>query len=134
MALVEEHLYSRLSGFAGLTALISTRIYYVKMPSPTTLPALSYQKIFTEHVESMTGSSALCFATFQIDCWSRTYPNVKAIAEQVRLCLQGYKNTLSGLTIFGINYLSETDLYDDDAEVFRVMQELRVHHNEDQPS
>lgn len=133
MAYFEEALYSRLSGFAGITALCSTRIFPVKIPDNTTMPCLSYHRISGSRIESMTGSSALVYARFQIDCWGRKYSDVKALAEQVRLALEGYKGTIAGVTIYGVNYLGDLDLYEDDSQTFRVLTEFLVHHNEEQP-
>lgn len=134
MALVEEFLYNRLKNFAGLSALIGSNVFHVKIPAGQTVPAVSYQKISANHVESMQGSSGLCFSSFQIDAWARESDDVKAIAEQVRLALQGYVTVYSGMQIFGINYMNELDLYDDDAEEFRVLMEYVVHHSEVKPS
>jgi len=134
MALAEEHLFSRLSGFAGITALISSRIYPIKIPPNTTMPALTYTRISGRRIESLLGNSALCYARYQLDAWGRKYSDVKALAEQVRLCLEGYKGTLAGVIFYGVNYLGDQDLYEDDTEVFRVSMDFVVHHNEEQPA
>jgi hypothetical protein len=135
VALSEEVLYNRLSNHAGLNALVpASRIFYVKKPAGAVLPAVTYFRVYGQRVESMTGSSALAFARFQVDAWAKTYPEVKAVAEQVRMALQGYKGTFSGTTIQGINYLGDQDLYEDDAAEFRVLMEFLVHHNEDIPT
>ena len=135
MALAEEHIFSRLSGFAGITAIVSTGIYPIRIPDGQALPALTYLRVSSRRVESMLGgTTALCFARFQFDCWARKYSTAKALAEQVRLALQGYTGTVSGNTIFGVNFLNEVDLVDDDAQTFRTSADYLIHHNEDVPA
>lgn len=133
MSLPEEHLFSRLTGFAGLTSLVSSRVYSIKLPSNCTFPAVTYFRVSSNPVESMTGSSALSFARFQLDSWAKTYTEAKNLAEQVRLCLQGYKGTIAGITFFGVNFIGDRDLFDDEAEIYRVSADYWIHYNETLP-
>jgi len=133
MSLPEEHLYSRLVNFSGITSLISSRVYSLKLPANCTFPAVTYFRVSSNPVESMTGSTALSFARFQLDSWAKTYLESKNLAEQVRLCLQGYKGTIAGITFFGVNFIGDRDLFDDDAEIYRVSADYWIHYNETQP-
>ncbi len=128
----EEFIYDRLLNFAGVYAITGKGIFPVKAPQDSAKPCLSYRKVSARHIESMTGSSALVFTRMQIDCWAFAYSEVKNLAEQVRLALQGFKGGI-GVRIDGINYIGEQDFYEDDTEMFQVSMEFLVHHNEEQP-
>ena len=47
MTVIDEGLVSYLSGYSGLTALISTRVYAFRIPQGATLPCLTVQRIST---------------------------------------------------------------------------------------
>ena len=107
--MIEETLYTRLSTFAGLTALVSTRIYPVIMPQGIDKPALVYQLISSTRESCMVKDVGLVRARFPVTTWGPTFAGVKAIIEQVRQALQRW--TTSGVQDTYI--LGQYDLYDD---------------------
>lgn len=105
---IEADLYTRLSGFAGLTALVSTRIYPLVIPQDGALPAVAYQRISAIRTSSMGEDDGIVRARFQVTVWDTTFDSIRAVAEQIRQALQRY--TTSGIQ--AIYFLNETDLYD----------------------
>lgn len=98
MAVLEEGLYSYLSTFAGLTALVSTRVYPDKIPQGATLPCLTYQRISTprEHAHDTSGiGTDLAHPRFQFNAWATTKSSAKAINEQVRAAMNGKRGTIA---------------------------------------
>lgn len=135
MAFIEEALRARLTGFAGLAALVSARIHPDKLPpepSPlvtTRWPALTYQVVSTERVYSLEGFSCLARPTFQIDVWATSQSSRVNVAHQVKLALEGFVGTVSSVNIRGIFLNSEVDIYEADAEIFRRSLDFEVWHN-----
>lgn len=66
---IESSLINVLEGHAGLTALVSTRIYPDQLPDNPTLPAVVYQRVATMH-DKASGKVPLRRVRFQIDVWS----------------------------------------------------------------
>ena len=135
--LIEEALRTYLAGNSGVSAIVSGIIYPVVLPQGVQLPALMFQRISGVRVESLQGSSGLAHPIFQIDCFSEQkdgYSQVKALAEVVRLALEGYRGTWSGMSIQGVLFLGDTDLYEDESEVYRVSMDFEIWHVEDRPS
>ena len=96
---VDESLYARLSTYAGLIALTSTRIYPVELPQTPTLPAITYYRVNapTEHVMGET-TSDIERATYRIQCWGATMTSARAVAAQVIAALDGFSGLLGGAT------------------------------------
>jgi hypothetical protein len=139
MSLVEVNLFNRLTQFSGLIPYVGSRVYPVKMPQNASLPVITFQRISGERVFAMDKGSGLAFPRFQIDVWSKSYKEVKEIAEQVRLALEGYRNISSGVDINGILYLGDTDEFSSEGtdlqqEIFRVSMDFRIWHNEPEPT
>ena len=109
---VESVLVTRLSGFAGLTALIGTtppRLYYGEMPQKTALPAVSYGRVTAQRVPAMGADTGLVRARFQFDVWAANAKSARQVVEQLRLALQRWSNT-SGTVIQDIHVAGDVDL------------------------
>jgi hypothetical protein len=104
MASVESWIYSRLTGFAGLSALVGTRLYPSVLPENPTYPAISYRRIDAPNVAQTHEATpaGLARPRFQFDCWGTTATSAKAVGEQVRLALEGYQNKAANPRIDGI--------------------------------
>ena len=93
MTVLEESLGSYLINYTGLTNLVSSRIYLLRMPDTgNTLPCVTFQRIDTPrtHAHDTSGTGGdLAHPRFQFDAWAETYASAKAINEQIRAALNG---------------------------------------------
>jgi len=92
MTTLEEGLKSYLTAYAGLTALIGTRVYPFRIPQGATLPCMTYQRMDTPRMlthQSVGATGDLAKVRMQFDCWATTYSSAKAIADQLRAALNG---------------------------------------------
>lgn len=92
MTVLDESIYSYLSNYAGLTALVSNRVYAFRIPQEATLPCVLFQRISTprelSHDSSGIGNE-LAHPRFQFDAFAETYASAKAINDQIRAALNG---------------------------------------------
>lgn len=136
MTTIEEALFAHLTANAGVTALVSTRVYPVQMPQNPTLPAIVYNRISGERVQHMQGSSGLASPRIQFDCFAKTYAVAKAVAEALRLAIEGFSGTMGGVNGPDVNSCllqSDSDGYEDDLEVYWVSVDYIVWHTEPKP-
>jgi hypothetical protein len=92
MATIEQALVSYLSGYAGLTALITGRVYNRRIPQGATIPCLTFFRVSTPHNHTMdtTGASTeLVSPRFQFDAWASSPGTAKNIIDQLRAALNG---------------------------------------------
>lgn len=122
---VETVLFSRLSGFAGLNALISNRVYPTVIPQNSPLPVVSYRRISTTRESAMGSDTGIARARFQLDSFAESFSAVRPVAEQVRAALQRWRNN-SGTVVQDSFILSEDDDYDHETKLYRVMQDFEV--------
>lgn len=130
MANIEEALFTRLSTFAGITALLSTRIFPLRAPDQLVVPFIVYQKITGNREQSHTGSSNLANPRFQVSCWGSTYASAKAVSRQVVLALDAFKGVVSGVDIQFSDIESEVDTFDEDTKLYRVLLDVIFWHQE----
>jgi hypothetical protein len=134
MASIDTAIYTRLAGFAGLSALVSTRIYPPPAPQNCTYPAVTFMQISGMRDYVMGNQSGLVEARFQLDSWAETSVGVRTLAEQVRLALSNYSGTSDTIVIDHIRLLDEQRIYEDGDELFRIIQDYIVNYRETLPS
>jgi hypothetical protein len=134
MASIDTALFTRMSTFAALTALVSTRIYPVTMPQAATFPCVTYQQISGVRDYVMGNQSGLVRARFQVDSWSETYAETRSVSEQVRLALSNYAGTSDTVVIDRIEMVNEERLDESESALHRIMQEYMVTFRETLPS
>ena len=106
---IESELYDTLSGAAGVTALVSTRIYPNLVPENTANPCIDYSLISGTRFHTLMGQNDMRRGVVQISCHADTYAGAKAVADAVIAALQGN------------GYLqSEFDFFDPSTETFTV--------------
>lgn len=134
---IEEAIFHLVSNDAGVTALLGSgtacRVYPKKLPQTPTLPAVVYHRIDTPREHSQQGASELAHPRFQFDCWAETRSGAKAVADAVRLALDGFQGSMGsapGIDVSGAFAEDESDEYDDDVKQFMSRLDVIVWHEE----
>lgn len=86
---VETDLYDALSAAAGVTALVSTRIYANLAPESAAVPYIVYSLIQADRFDTLAGVSDPALYRLQIECVGRTYASAKSVSAAVIAALQG---------------------------------------------
>lgn len=131
---MEEALVALLLNAAGVTALVSTRIYWgrapTKLPDGTPLlrPYVVMQRIDGARDYHMQGPSGYVASRVQADFYGETYTSTKKAARAGIAALSGHR----GGIFQGILIDSERDLPAADAgevtNLFRTSVDIMVHH------
>lgn len=102
---LSEGLRAHLVATAGITALVSTRVYPTRLPQSPTMPAIVYNEIYTSRLESMSGYSNNKTARVQIVAWASTSLAAETLRDLVAATLHGYRGALGS----GGPYVAITD-------------------------
>lgn len=132
---IEEGLKTYLTGYAGLTSLISTRVYPMRIPQGATIPCITYQRISTPRIKThdTSGSSGTAYPRFQFDAWATTYASAKTITDQVRAALNGYKATIgttNSVVVYGALVDDERPEFDSETGLYRISSDYVIWHQE----
>lgn len=123
---LEANLQKIITESASFTAISGTRFYPVLLPEDATLPAATYQRITTTRDYTTTGPVALNRVRMQVDCWARTYSEVKQL-QVALLAVLDDRNTYAGTDIDSITLITATDGYEHEARLFRVSIDFYVY-------
>ena len=115
---------------SAVRALIATRMYPLKRPQTTPLPALTYLRVAATRAEGLTEPGRLVDVRLQIDAWAAGYAQVKELAGQVRLALNGYANgPRNGLR--AMHFLVDQDITDETPNTYHVAADYSIWVEED---
>lgn len=130
---LEEALYSYLSGYAGLSSLVSNRVYPVLLPQDCQLPAVTYQRVSGPRVHCQGGDPGIAHPRIQVSCWAVTYSAARSIAAQVIAALQDFTGTMGGtggVTVQASFLDDDADLYDPETQTYHVPVDFVIWHQE----
>lgn len=128
---VESTLYTRLSGFTGLTNLVGTRIYPNIAPQGAQKPYIVFRRVTTQRHSAFGQDTGDVRGRFQFDIFAdkTDYTGAKNVSEQVRLALQRWSTT-TGTTIQTIFFVDEVDLFEVDPELQHLALDFEVHYKD----
>jgi hypothetical protein len=127
--MIETSLFTRLSGFGGLSALVATRIYPMLLPQEPQYPAVTYAFVSGVPVAAMGADTGVTRKRLRVTAWSKTYAEMTSVADQVRLCLERWRGTVGGVVIQDTYVDNDSlDLFDDISRVYyRPLDFILVH-------
>ena len=123
---VKRALYQCLSGYAGLTALVGSRIYPNRAPQNCTMPAVVYQQVTDRRTYTKDGYAGLAWPLFQISCYAETYEQAEAVRAQVEAALHACLGKFDGLTVEAVRLEGSTDQFEDGSDLHRVLLQVRI--------
>lgn len=121
----EEGLFEYLDNHAGLSVEVDSRIYPVRLPQQTTLPAVTYIRLVTPLLQKFE-VSVLPHPTFQFDCWAATYARAKDVAMQVIIALNRYRGAMGAYTVEASVVQTERDAYDPDTGIWHTILDVEI--------
>ena len=129
MADAEANLYSTLTGFAGVQALVNNgdspqtyRIYPMLMKQDDTLPAIVYQRIVGNRIVVMDDNSGSApeRIVFQITTWAVTSNAANDLMEQVRQAFAA--------ATYEVVPLSNRSMFESDTRLFGMQYDFAMWH------
>lgn len=110
---VETNVYSTLTGDAGVSALVGTRVYPNQLPPDVTLPAIAYRFIDSVYY------GGLCEAVrIQLDIYGATYASMKGVRDAVQTCVDGQLNWV---------FYGGPDIWQDGQQVHHQSCDVRIY-------
>lgn len=125
---MEAALIAKLLASAGVTALVSTRINWLRRPQGEALPAIVLHRIDGTPDVHHGGASGLVVSRVQVDIWAASYGSAKAIARAVETAIAAQTFTQGAVRFDVILIADERDsTFDELTPLFRTSLDLMVH-------
>ena len=121
---VGKYIYSKLAADAGVTALVSTRIYPIFIPKSAALPAIVFVVNEEPNTTNKTNPATHDRATVTFRYWADAadgvdaYEKINSIHAAVRTVLDYVDGTAGGVTVDVAHFDSVTDGRDEEMTLF----------------
>jgi hypothetical protein len=123
---IETTLVTLITGTAGVSALIGTRMYPRLMPDNATLPCVVYDEMNTRTEVRADGDTGLRVGRYKLHYWDRSYGGIKAGKAALLAAINGYQ---SG----AVDRIEVTDMRDDyepETMWYRQLVEFEIYYSE----
>lgn len=121
-----------LTGDAGVSALVGTKIYWSEIPQGKTRPVICLHLVSELNNHTMGGTVDLEDATVQVDCWGDTWTDAITLSEAVKAALDGYSGTVGSTVFQGVFKRSERQDFqkpgNGEGKYHRVSSDYQVFH------
>ena len=104
---------------AAVSALISTRLHVGFSPQGEALPKMVMNRLFTNRLQKLEGSSDLPDTRIQFSCFAVNQVGAIALADALRGALNDYSAVMGSTTIQHASLVDETDLFNPSPEAHR---------------
>jgi hypothetical protein len=105
---IDQALMAYLKSLAGLTALVGTRIHFIRVPQGTAMPYVIILDVSNVIPADLKGVLDIEEPNKQISTYASTKEGATAVADQLRNALDDFSGTLSGITVQHIRRLTDT--------------------------
>lgn len=107
-------------------ALVAERVYLLRLPQKPVYPAIVYWRVNTGQEMAHDGPVDLAMTRFQFDMYGETFAAVQAVAEAVRVGLNGYQGTVDEVQVWGVFFQNEMNDWGDLTGSWRITQDYMV--------
>jgi Protein of unknown function (DUF3168) len=108
---------ARLLEWPGLTALVSTRIYTLRLPQAAVMPAVTFQRVSGRQLGSMRRGTDLTAPRWQFTAWGTDYNSATDVREETRLALDGWSDLTPGIDhVRAVVLAGEGEQFDTESE------------------
>ncbi|MGG7567901.1 tail completion protein gp17 [Rhodovulum sp. DZ06] len=125
---MEAALIAALLSAPGVSALAGTRVWPLRRPQGSDLPAVTLRRISGAPLQSHDGPASLARARVQVDVWAHSYAAAKALRGAVAAVLDAAA-TPAG-EIRAVRRLDERDLSEADGRLVRISLDFELWHQE----
>jgi len=123
---MEQAIVDILENDANVSAVVDDRIFPIFIPQEKKLPAITYERIDTDPMDTKSGASTLDVPLLDIDLWGKDFKVLKDLAKDVRNALERFSGTRQGIIIQSIQFDNEIQAFSDEKELHHLTQTYRV--------
>jgi hypothetical protein len=109
---------------------LGDRVYPHRLPRDATLPALTYSRVDTVRPRSHSGPSGLPTPRIQLDVWANDPDSADAIAEALRIRLDGYRGQMGDVPVGSVELVGDSDADDAETGLYRRILDVAITHEE----
>ena len=125
---IESATYTRLAAHAGVSAIVSTRIYPQHLPQKPTYPCIAYRRQDFNPVSLLGADTTVADTRMDIACFAITYDAMINLSDEIRQCWQRFKGTSDSVVIRDTFIVDISNDYQPDLELYEGTVIIKITH------
>lgn len=125
---IHSEIYSRLSGYSGLTALVSTRIYPNLAPQNVTYPYVTFRQVSAVRESGFGADIDIIRTRIQLDAFAETHLSSRNIAAQIIAALQRWSNPSGTPEVIDVQIDNDMDQFEIDPVLHHAIVDIITYH------
>lgn len=110
--MIEDDFYSELSNYAGITAIVSDRVYDGVLPQGISYPAIRFFGVSFPPIDDSDGVDTQINRRYQVDMWGPSKATLNSLREEIFNALDNStKLTYAAISLFDLPYDSKDELF-----------------------
>lgn len=136
---IKASLRSYLTSDPMLTAGAVGGVHPVALPQDRPRPAITYQRMPSDHDANLKGATGSSLATFRIVTWADSYSDAETVSEYVRKAMQGFSGNMNGTQVGSVTLANDYDDYTEPPDgsaggIFQVVFDFHIRYSESVPA
>lgn len=123
---LESGLVALITGDAGVSALMSTRLYPDVIPQDVTMPAGHYRLTVNRVAMAHDNPAGVEFSTVRVTIFDTLRASVITLRDIIKTAVSGYKGTSGGETFDAVFYQEGANSFDVESGLYSAAFDLRV--------
>lgn len=131
---MEEQFVTLLESQTPIIDVVGNRIYPVKLPQASPMPAMTYHVISAPRSYNQDGQTDLTPFLMQLDCWGETYGDAQSVRNAIVTAISGLIDQQIGspAILFSAIFIQQerdgyaSNLDDSDSQLYRKSMDLQV--------
>jgi len=123
---IEAAVKACLANNGPVAAIVGTRVYLSRLPQKVTNPSVAIRMVGMQQDMAHDGPVDFAGNRVQVDLYADSFAEVRALADAVRVALNGYHGLSADERIWVIMFENEMDEWGDLLTVWRITQDYRV--------
>jgi hypothetical protein len=133
---VRTNLFQKLATHPDVYAIVKDRVYPVKLPQGSVIPAISYQLVSGSPMSQCHNEpSAMPSDMYQINCWAQTSDLAAKLKEAVKKTLDGQGGWWDGeggkLRVDACIYKGQREISDPEGRLFCRQTDFKINYREE---
>ena len=129
--MIDDALYTFLTGQSTITDLVSTRIYPDELPENPTYPAITVSADQHFGDDDYDGDNGFAQSDYFFDAWAYDRDDAKSIADALRTLFKGHQGMTGGIYVHRVHLqFGPICVFEDSVKAYRMTQTFAIWHNQ----
>ena len=123
--MIDANLYTYLAAQAGISSIVSTRIYPEQLKQDPTYPAVTFRIESHDFDNTFEGNGGFVRSDYMVDAWATTHASAITLSNAIRAALKNHTGAFGGIDVMQV-FIS----FEESVSAYRITQIFSIWHRE----